>query len=152
MYKRILVPIDGSPASKRGLNDALALAKQNKAKLRLLHVVDIFIATPALAGGPYVDDVAKILHATGSGILKKAEALVRRHRVAVDSTMSDIVGGRVADVIVAHARKWRADLIVIGTHGRSGLTRLALGSDAERVVRASPVPVLVVRPKKSPRR
>ena len=52
-----------------------------------------------------------------------------------------------ADVIVQHAKKWRASLIVMGTHGRSGLSRLALGSDAEKVVRTSPIPVLVVRAK-----
>ena len=152
MYKRILVPIDGSPASQSGLNEALLLAKQDKARLRLLHVVGVFIATPALAGGRYVDDIPKTLHESGRKILKNAEALVGRHRIVVDTAMLDTVGGRAADVIVEHAKKWRADLIVIGTHGRRGLSRLALGSEAERVIRASPLPVLVVRPRKAPRR
>jgi len=150
MYKRILVPIDGSPASQRGLSEALMLAKQNKAHLRLLHVVGVFIATPALAAG--AENIPLALHEAGARILKKAEGMVRRHRVEVDTAMVDVVRGRAADAIVAHARKWRAGLIVIGTHGRRGLDRLALGSDAEKVVRTSPVPVLVVRPAAKSRR
>jgi nucleotide-binding universal stress UspA family protein len=150
MYKRILVPVDGSPASQSGLSEALLLAKQNKTTL--LHVVGLFIATPALAHGRHVDDVPKTLHESGRRILKNAEGLARRHRIVVDTAMLDTVGGRAADVIVEHAKKWRADLIVIGTHGRRGLSRLALGSEAEKVIRASPLPVLVVRPRKTPRR
>ncbi|MGZ5163942.1 MAG: universal stress protein [Burkholderiales bacterium] len=152
MYKRILVPIDGSPASQRGLSEALSLAKQNKAQLRLLHVVGLFIPTPTLAVSRDLDDIPKALHETGQALLKKSEALVRRHHIAVDTAMVDIVAGRAADAIVKHAEKWRADLIVIGTHGRRGLNRIALGSDAEKVVRNSPVPVLVVRPSKTARR
>jgi nucleotide-binding universal stress UspA family protein len=57
----------------------------------------------------------------------------------------EIVGGPAADVIVREAKKQRADLIVLGTHGRRGMRRLVLGSDAEQVVRMSPVPVLLVR-------
>ena len=55
--------------------------------------------------------------------------------------------GRVADLIVREARKWRADLLVLGTHGRRGLTRMVMGSDAELVVRAAPAPVLLLRAK-----
>ena len=151
MYKKILVPLDGSPASQSGLTEALLLAKQNKSSVRLLHVVGLFIGTPALAGVGYVEDIPKALQRSGEKILKNAEALARRHRIAVETAMLDTLGGRPADVIVAQAKKWRADLIVIGTHGRRGLSRLALGSEAETVVRASPVPVLVVRPRKMSR-
>ena len=74
---------------------------------------------------------------------------MRKHGLSVDSVMFEIVGGHAADIIVAQAKKWRADIIVIGTHGRRGLRRLVMGSDAEEVVRTSPVPVLLVRPKRS---
>jgi nucleotide-binding universal stress UspA family protein len=152
MYKRILVPLDGSPAAQRGLKEALSLAKQNEARMQLLHVVGMFISTPVLAGDRYVEDIPKALHAAGEAILNKAEALVRKQGVAVDIAMLDIARGRAADAIVEQAEKWRADLIVIGTHGRRGFDRLALGSDAEKVVRTAPVPVLVVGPgKPSPR-
>jgi nucleotide-binding universal stress UspA family protein len=151
MYKKILVPIDGSPASKHGLNEAITLAKACKAHIRLLHVVGMFVATPGFAG-PIPGAVPKLLHASGSRLLKRCESQVCKHRVKVDSALVDIAGGRIADAVVAHARKWHADLIIVGTHGRTGIARLALGSDAERVVRVSPVPVLVVRPRRTARR
>jgi len=149
MYKKILVPIDGSPTSKRGLSEAIRLAKYHKARVRLIHVVDVFIVTPTLESGPYVDDIQKSFREDGRSLLKNAEALVRRHGITVDSVMFEIVGAHAADIIVAQAKKWRADIIVIGTHGRRGLRRLVMGSDAEEVVRTSPVPVLLVRPKRS---
>jgi len=149
MYKKILVPIDGSPTSKRGLAEAIRLAKYHKARMRLIHVVDVFIVTPTFESGRYVDDIQKSFREDGRRLLKKAEALVRKHGLAVDSVMFEIVGGHAADIIVAQAKKWRADIIVIGTHGRRGVLRLVMGSDAEEVVRTSPVPVLLVRPKRS---
>ena len=145
MYKKILVPIDGSATSKLGLDEAIRLAKHHKARVRLIHVVDVFIVTPTLEGGRYVDDLQKSFRADGSRLLKKAESLVRSHGLAVDSMMFEIVAGRAAEIIVAHAKKWRADIIVIGTHGRRGVSRLVMGSDAEEVIRTSPVPVLLVR-------
>ena len=144
MYKRILVPVDGSSASQKGLREALHLARVHKSRLRLLHVVGIFIPTPAFAGGVYLADVEEALRANGRRVLKQAEGVVRKQRVPVDSVMLETMSGRAADLIVAHAAKWRAGLVVIGTHGRRGLRRFALGSDAEQVVRTSPVPVLVV--------
>ena len=148
MYQKILVPIDGSPASKRGLTEAMRLAAYHKARVRLIHVVDVFIVTPAFESGPYVDDIQKSFREDGGRLLKKAEALVRKHGLTVDSVMFEIAGGRAAEIIVAQAKKWRADIIVIGTHGRRGVRRLVMGSDAEEVVRTSPVPVLLVRPKR----
>jgi nucleotide-binding universal stress UspA family protein len=64
--------------------------------------------------------------------------------------MIESFGGRAADFIVEQARKWRADLIVLGTHGRRGVRRLVMGSDAEQVIRATRVPVLLVRSKATP--
>ncbi len=149
MYKRILVPIDGSHTSQRGLTEAIRLAKHHKARLRLIHVVDVFIVALPLESGRYADEIQKSFREDGRRLVNKAEALVRKHGLTVDSVMSEIVGGRAAEIIVAQARKWRADIIVIGTHGRRGVRRLVMGSDAEEVVRTSPVPVLLVRPKRS---
>jgi nucleotide-binding universal stress UspA family protein len=151
MYKKILVPIDGSSKAKRGLAEAIRLAKHHKAKVRLIHVVDVFIVTPTLESGRYVEDIQKSFREDGRRLLKNAEALVRKHGIAVDSVMFEIVGSQAAEIIVEQARKWRADIIVIGTHGRRGVLRLVMGSDAEEVVRTSPVPVLLVRPKRSSR-
>jgi len=151
MYKKILVPVDGSPTSRLGLNEAIRLAKHHKARLRLIHVVDAFIVTPTLESGRYVVDIQKSFREYGRKILKRAEALVRKHGLRADSVMFEIVGGHAAGIIVAQAKKWRAEIIVIGTHGRRGVGRLVMGSDAEQVARTSPVPVLLVRSKTSGR-
>jgi nucleotide-binding universal stress UspA family protein len=92
-----------------------------------------------------VEKIARRLHAAGSKILSRAEALARSKGIRADCVMLESFGGRAAEVIVAQARKWRADIIVAGTHGRRGLSRLVMGSDAELILRNSPVPVLLVR-------
>jgi nucleotide-binding universal stress UspA family protein len=145
MYKRILVPIDGSPTAKRGLDEAMRLARHQGARLCLVHVTGLFIVTPLLARGAYVGDIRKYLRESGSRLLEQASQLVRKQGVTCTTVMLDFAGSHAADAIVAHARKWRADLIVMGTHGRRGISRLALGSDADLVARTSPVPVLLVR-------
>jgi nucleotide-binding universal stress UspA family protein len=158
MFRRILVPIDGSPPSKRGLDEAIALAKDQAARICLLHVIDDSIVTPAFDGttympASYIDDFMKSLRAEGRRLLTRAEAKARTRRIKVDTVLLETFGHRVADVVVGQAKKWRADVIVLGTHGRRGLSRLVMGSDAELVVREAPVPVLLVRgPVSRPRR
>lgn len=142
MYKRILVPVDGSDTSTRGLKEAARLAKVHNARIRLLHVLD---QSPlALAPDAGMVNIMDALVAAGTEILQRAQALAERHAAKVETSMPE-TAGRVADVILDEARNWRADLIVMGTHGRRGVTHLLLGSDAERVLHASPVPVLLVR-------
>lgn len=145
MYKRILVPVDGSEASTLGLKEAVGLARNHGARLRLLHVVDesVLALTPEVG----VVDITETLIEAGTDTLKKARALAERHGVKVDTVMPENLSGRVADVILNEARNWRADVIVMGTHGRRGISHMLLGSDAEGVVRSSPVPVLLVRGK-----
>ncbi len=158
MFRRILVPIDGSPPARRGLEEAIMLAKDQSARLCLLHVVDESIVTRTFDGttympASYIDDFLRSLTTGGKRLIARAEARARQRRVKVDTALLETAGRRVADVIVAEAKKWRADVIVLGTHGRSGLSRVVLGSDAELVVRESPVPVLLVRgPVPRPRR
>jgi len=145
MYKRILVPVDGSATSLRGLKEAVRLAKQQHAALRLLHVVDELPLIMNLEGGIYIESMLETMRAEGRKILARAQAQARGLGARPQAVMLESMSGRVADVIVREAKKWRADVIVIGTHGRRGVTRLVLGSDAEEVLRASPVPVLLVR-------
>ena len=142
MYKRILVPVDGSDTSTRGLKEAVKLAKALNARLKLVHVLDQspLVLAPEIG----LVNLMNSLVAAGTEILERARAYAERHGVKVETAMPETTG-RVADVILDEARKWRADLIVMGTHGRRGVTHLLLGSDAERVLRASPVPVLLVR-------
>ena len=153
MYKKILVPVDGSPASNLGLNEAIKLAKDQGAKLRLFHLVDEYIAVSSPDGVAFsnTDDLLESLRQGGKKIIEKAEALARRNGLTPESVMLESFGGRAADFIVQQANKWGADLIVLGTHGRRGVKRLVMGSDAEQVVRTTRVPVLLVRSKATPR-
>jgi nucleotide-binding universal stress UspA family protein len=144
-YRRILVPIDGSATSLRGLSEAIALAKRERARILLVHVLDEFFVLAVPEAAAYSEKVIEDLRRGGRRILGRAEARVRAAGVPVAAVMPETVGGRAADEIVRQAKKLKADLIVIGTHGRRGIKRLALGSDAEQVVRNAGVPVLVVR-------
>ncbi len=145
MYKRILVPVDGSRTSTLGLQEAIRLAKASKAKLRLIHVVDESVALQDSAYTFGTEDMLGILKKGGEQSLKQALALVGRHGIKPESKLVESFTGRVADIIVSDAKKWRADLIVMGTHGRRGFSHMVLGSDAEMVIRSAPAPVLLVR-------
>ena len=141
MYTRILVGVDGSETSLLGLNEAIQLAKATKGKLLLVHVVNEMISAEIVA----YEKVLESLRQGGTEILEKAVAQVRGSEVACEHKLLEALGERPADLIVKEAKAWPADLIVLGTHGRKGLKRLALGSDAELVLRMSPVPLLLVR-------
>lgn len=147
-YKRILVPVDGSATSKLGLREALALAKSQGARLQLVHVVDQhYVVTSGAEMGIYATDLLASLKQAGRRLLDNAEALVKRQGLRCSSVLLETAAGPAADRIVRQARKWGADVIVMGTHGRRGIGRLVMGSDAEQVLRTSPVPVLLVRSK-----
>ena len=155
MFRRILVPIDGSPTSNRGLEKAIGLASDQTAKICLLHVVDeLAVGADGMMYMPpsYIDEFIRALRAGGKELLVRAEAKVRKHGIEVEAVLLETVGRRVADLIIKQAKKWRADVIVLGTHGRRGLSRVVMGSDAELVLRETPVPVLLVRSPLRPRK
>jgi nucleotide-binding universal stress UspA family protein len=145
MYGKILVPIDGSETSKRGLREACRLAMEQGAKLRCLFVIDEHYLTANYMGFMYLPDLIDKLRENGKEILDEASEQGRKSGVEVESIMRESAERRVSFLILDEAKTWAADLIVMGTHGRRGLSHLALGSDAESVVRNSPVPVLLVR-------
>ena len=146
MYSKILVPVDGSPTSNQGLDEAIKLAKLTGASLKLLHVVDLWsFATVPEAGIGATPEVLTLLKDGGEAILAEARARVEGAGGRAETMLIDSLGGRVCDLVIDEATRWGAELIVIGTHGRRGVGRLVLGSDAEQVVRMSPVPVLLVR-------
>jgi len=152
MYKRILVPIDGSRTSNLGLNHALRLARDQRARLKLVHVLDEFVIAQNIDMAGMSAELLDAFEKGGKAVVKNAKALAARHGIRAESALCRTMGGRASDAIVAEAKKWKADLIVIGTHGRRGVRRMVLGSDAEAVARAAPVPVLLVRPGGSERR
>jgi nucleotide-binding universal stress UspA family protein len=146
MYQRILVPIDGSPTAQQGLAEAIKLARLTGGAIRLLHVVDeLSFALGASSFAAYSGDVFELLREGGQTILSEAKAQVEAAGIKVDTLLRDSFEGRVCDLVVDSAKAWPADVIVIGTHGRRGVGRLLIGSDAEQIVRYAPVPVLLVR-------
>lgn len=148
MYKRILVPLDGSATSKAGFNEALKLAKDQSAELCLLHVLDNGPLIQTVGVHPAgIEQIIAAAKAGGEKLLGKAEAQAKKLRIPVKTILFETNVQEIATVIADQARKCRANLIVIGTHGRQGMSRLLEGSDAESVVREANVPVLLVRSK-----
>ncbi len=144
MYQRILVPIDASAISMRGLDEAIALARLTGGRLRLLHVVND-VKYPTGPSAVHNVDLVPLMRETGEGVLTEGKDRATRANLEVETLRCVAMTTRVSDLVVQDVRDWDADLIVMGTHGRRGLGRLFVGSDAERVLRISPVPVLLVR-------
>jgi nucleotide-binding universal stress UspA family protein len=146
--RRILHPSDFSSASRAAFARAVAMAKAERAQLLLVHVM-----TPAIPplgmGDGYVspklyDEMERSMRAHGQQQIDKLMAKAQAAKVRVRGLLLE---GTPADRIVRAARSYHADVIVIGTHGRTGLARVFLGSVAERVVGTAPCPVLTVRGK-----
>ncbi|MGE5103386.1 MAG: universal stress protein [Betaproteobacteria bacterium] len=150
MFKQVLVAVDGSPTSNRGLKAAIGLAADQHASLAIVHVVDTmasmaYVGDMSYVPASYVDDMLDDLRSSGRRILGKAEGTARGAGVEAKTFLVETKGGTVAEAILAQARKARADVIVLGTHGRRGLSRVLMGSDAETVLREARVPVMLVR-------
>jgi nucleotide-binding universal stress UspA family protein len=145
-YRKILVPVDGSEPSKRALDEALRLAKVLGSKLRLLHVVEEHILALTPEAGMLSAQLLEALQLAGDELLRDTQAQAKKNGIEADTVKVESLGGRVSEIIAEQAKDWPADLIVMGTHGRRGLPHLVLGSDAERVARSAPVPLLLVRP------
>jgi len=140
---RMVVPTDFSASSEAALEYAKMLAERFGASLHLLHVIE----QPVIAGG--LDIYATELQRMHEAAQSEAEARLARYLTAAErerlSASTEIADGHTARTIVEVARRRGADLIVMGTHGRSGVAHLLLGSVAEKVVRMASCPVLTVR-------
>lgn len=145
MYDKILVPLDGSPTSERGFEEAVALARVMKSRLVLLHVVDTVPVPLDMINTTTWHDISDGLRQRGQGLLDRASQTAATHAVASEARLIEGRVERVSDTIVGEARSADCDLVVMGTHGRRGFGHVLLGSDAERVVRQCPMPVLLVR-------
>lgn len=142
MYKRILVPVDGSETSNKALASALQLAREGGGSVRVLHALD---EMAYLTGYEYSGDLLTIARDYAGKVVADALAVAKSAGVPADSRLLESPGLRLGDVVAQEARAWNADLVVVGTHGRRGLSRALLGSGAEQVIRLAPVPVLSVR-------
>ena len=135
----ILVPTDFSPPSEQAFNYARGLAKELGARLHLVHVVNRQLLAEGLAAEASIADGVSI----GSALVEEAKA--RLQTLAPDAASAEVVFGYAAKSIVEYASRVGVDLVVMGSHGRSGLAHVLLGSVAEAVVRTAPCPVLTVR-------
>lgn len=144
MYRKILVPIDGSKTALLGLREAIRLAKDQGAALRVVHVVDRTAIIGVAEAGMNPRPVLAKLARNGRAVLAEARRSAKKLGVDAETVLHEPLAKRVADTVLRESKKWGADLIVMGTHGRHGLQRLVLGSDAEQVVRLAQVPVLLV--------
>jgi len=132
MYKRILVAVDGSATSERALREAATLAREAQGQLLLVHVVDEFIYN---WDADYIaqTEVSEAFAARGRELLNKASASVADAGISVATKLIETIGRRVPELIAEEAETWPADLIVMGSHGRRGLSHLFIGSVAERL-------------------
>lgn len=143
--RRILVPTDFGDCSTPALRYAVELAEKFGAELVLLHVVqDLSLAMPdAVMPTPIPGpDLGQLIEAGKSGLA----SLIERENLARLNPRTEVrVGSPVAEIVAA-AGDLKADLLCVGTHGRTGLAHLLLGSQAERIIREAPCPVLTVKP------
>lgn len=141
MYKRILIPVDGSPTGQKALQHGLALAKEQNAKVILAYVVEQ-LQVWATEGQI---DLGEVMREGGKTILAESQETARKAGVEAELVLVEAGVQRTAHSLVQQAGKSKADLIVMGTHGRRGIDHLIMGSVAEGVVRTAPVPVLLIR-------
>ncbi|MHB0868039.1 MAG: universal stress protein [Chloroflexota bacterium] len=153
MYRRILVPLDGSPLAEAALPHATAVARRFDAGLTLLQVVSTLpvattVDTTATAGAETVLAVEAI-EATEQAAVEYLNEVAHRPELAGIPVEVEVVRGGPAREIVRQAQRGKADLIVMSTHGRSGLGRLVFGSVADEVLREAGIPILLIRPRSS---
>jgi len=145
LYQRILVPVDGSPHAQRALEEGIAIARLTGGRLVIVHAVDepfVAMGAGAWAGA---SDLLSLVREGAQAVLSAAVARVREADLPVESLLLDTFQGRVCDLVAQVASDQRIELVVIGTHGRRGVGRALLGSDAEQILRLSPCPVLLVK-------
>ena len=143
----IMHPSDFSPASRPAFKRAVADAKEHRAELLLVHVM---ASVMPMVGDGYISPKAydDMVNASRSYAQRQLDALVTRAKKAGAKARGLLLEGVAWDQVVRTARARKADLIVMGTHGRTGLAKLFLGSVAERVVGSAPCSVLTVRARK----
>ena len=146
MYQHILIAVDGSDLSNHALREAISLAQNQHAALRIVHVVDEVTLNWE---GEYVDlvEIMESFRESGQRILEKAQQVAREAGMEHEAKLLEIqtFGHRISDLILEEAKDWPADLIVVGTHGRRGLHAALLGSVSDGILRRATVPVLLVR-------
>ena len=144
MFTRILVPVDGSDTSNKALAAAVRMTQGADGRMRLVHVMDELAYA---ADHPhYGSELMRAVREEARRVLSDASDVVAAASLTAEASLIESPGRRLGDVIAEEAKRWNADLVVVGTHGRRGFARALLGSGADQIIRTSPVPVLVVPP------
>ena len=144
MYQRILVLIDGSATFGRALDEAIKFAQQQNAQVEVIHVLeDIWY----FDNEDYLNyaELIQSMRGIGEKILARAQKKLQQAGVTAEIKLLETQGERIASVIATEAKNNLADLIIIGTHGRSGFSRMLMGSIAEGVARTAHIPILLIR-------
>lgn len=151
MYQRIFVPIDSSETCATVLNQVRQLASESHARVFLVKIVDArqFAESP----GELIKEIREPdalrqnegRHASMLGFLNEAAAPLRAAGIEVETRLVEKFGHKISEIIVNEATSWQADLIVMATHGRSGLTHLLMGSVTEEVMHHTTVPLLLIK-------
>ena len=147
MYRNIMVPTDGSGFDREAIRVALRLAERSEAKVRLVRVLSqgSFFGIAAASEGTSL--AAEVVRSERDRALSELYALAAECRATTDVDITvDLHSGPVADVLEGYTKRHHCDLIVMSTHGRSGIARLSLGSVTDSLIRHTSVPVLVVKP------
>lgn len=145
MYKRIFVPVDDSQTSRFALGEACRLAKDMQAVVRLVHVVDL--AQFGWGGTEFLDasELQDSIKQAGAQVLEQSAQIVAETGVTAQTAVLESWGDKISAILADDAKAWGADLIVMGTHGYSGLMHILMGSVAEGLLKLADVPVLLVR-------
>lgn len=145
-YTRILCPVDFSECSRKAFYTAVGYARHFSAKLVILHVAE---RNMAVAGFESVEDQHETMDRLEAGLRRRLDELQRDGQVTDADRQRitlEIAGGKPWIEIIRHATVHECDLIIMGTHGHTGLKHIVIGSQAERTVRRAPCHVLCVKP------
>lgn len=144
MYKKILVPVDGSDCSTQALQQAIGLARAFGSRVRLIHQIEEahLQYSHERSGGPSA--TVEAVRERGRNLLSDTLAVATGAGVDADTVLATD-HAQLGKTVATEARHWGAHLVVVGTSGRRGLERLLVGSGAEQIIRETAVPVLVVR-------
>ena len=143
LFKRILVPVDGSTYSRDAVRLAAQMAAVHGSELKLIHVLDVVLVDQLRRLSKKDKHAVQVeMHHSAQGFLRDMEREARKHNVEPEELIEE---GVPHEAILKEAADWKADLIVMGKLGRRGISHIVLGSVTERVIEFSDAPVLVVK-------
>lgn len=148
LYKQIMVAVDGSNSSNLALQEAIRLTQDQQAKLRIIYVVDKTVVE-STNGLVDFDALWNFYKEEAQDLLNIINEQLKQKDIIFETYLVELKGSKrgLAQKILAEAQSWPADILVVGTQGRHGITRLLRGSIAESVARIATMPVLLIRDK-----